>query len=246
MDMDKEEFIKNSRDWIKTNKKEIIKKFANDILPIPNVKPFVIFMAGSPGAGKTETSKNFITEFEQLYYSKSGKKHPSIHVVRIDPDEIREMIPGYDGANAELFQGPASLGVEKVYDYVMKKDLSVIVDGTLASYSVAYKNIEIALRKKRNVAIFYVYQDPLIAWKFTKAREDEDGRHISKARFVEAFFKAKINTNKLKKEFGNRIQVFLIIKNYSNATEKTEFNIENIDNYLKVNYTKQSLMKKIC
>ena len=244
LNMEAKEIIENSRAWIKLNKKEIIKKIVDNILPIPNVKPFVIFMAGSPGAGKTETSKNFIKELELLYDNILGKKSSSGRVVRLDADEIKEMIPGYRGSNSEMFQSASSLGMEKVYDYIISKNLCAIVDGTLASYKVATKNIEIAVRKKRNVAIFYVYQDPIVAWEFTKKREALDGRHISKSIFIEAFFKAKINTNKLKKDFGDKIQIFLIIKNFSNSTEKTEFNIENIDNYLKVKYTKQSLMKK--
>jgi len=244
--MENNELVEQSKSWVKANKKTIIERFVGNNSYIQDIDQFAIFMAGSPGAGKTEVSRWFIKEFIKLYLSKAEKKHPVPQITRIDPDEIREIIPGYNGANAELFQGAASLGVEKIYDYVMSKNLSVVVDGTLSNYSAAYKNIKRAVDKKRKVGVFYIYQDPIIAWDFTKKREETDGRHISKATFIESFFKARINTNKLKEDFGNKIQIFLIIKNYDNGIEKTKFNIDNIDNYLKIKYTKKSLTKKLC
>ncbi len=244
--MEEDELIEKSKSWIRSNKKMLIEKFIGDISYIPDVAPFSMFMAGSPGAGKTESSKRFIKDFIKRYNRETGNTKKQINVVRIDPDEIRELIPGYNGANAELFQGAVSLGVEKLYDYVIAKKLSVVVDGTFANYTVAHKNIKRAVDKKRKVGIFYIYQDPLVAWDFTKKREDEDGRHIKKATFIEAFFKAKINVNKIKADFGINIEVLLIIKNYKNDVYRTRFNVDNIDNYLKIKYTKKSLIEKIC
>jgi hypothetical protein len=57
------------------------------------------------------------------------------------------------------------------------------------------------LDKGRKVAIFYIYQDPLIAWKFTQIREKVEGRYIPKEAFIDAFFNAKENVEKMKKEF---------------------------------------------
>ena len=91
--------------------------------------------------------------------------------------------------------------------------------------------------------IFYIYQDPIIAWDFTKKREALEGRKIPKSAFIEAFFGAKENVNKIKEIFQDKIKIFLVVKNLNNDddTEKSKFNIDNIDNYLKVNYTKKSL-----
>ncbi|MEI8344422.1 MAG: zeta toxin family protein [Candidatus Moraniibacteriota bacterium] len=244
--MKEDELIEKSKSWIRSNKKMLIEKFIGDISYIPDIAPFSMFMAGSPGAGKTESSKRFIKDFIKRYNRETGNTKKQINVVRIDPDEIRELIPGYTGANAELFQGAVSLGVEKLYDYVIAKKLSVVVDGTFANYAVAHKNIKRAVDKKRKVGIFYIYQDPLVAWDFTKKREDEDGRRIKKTTFIEAFFKAKINVNKIKVDFGNNIEVLLIMKNYKNDVYRTRFNVDKIDNYLKIKYTKKSLIEKIC
>ena len=47
-------------------------------------------MAGSPGAGKTEYSKRFVD---------GVKKDTGASIVRIDGDEIREILPQYNGSN---------------------------------------------------------------------------------------------------------------------------------------------------
>ena len=55
--MDNEEIDKKAKEWIRVNVSELIKKFAS-VEKFPPVKnPFSMFMAGSPGAGKTEFSK---------------------------------------------------------------------------------------------------------------------------------------------------------------------------------------------
>lgn len=226
-----------SREWVKKNKKEIIGRFIGENKSSEN-KAFTVFMAGSPGAGKTETSKAFIANFK--------KANSEAFIARIDPDEIREIIPGYSGSNSDLFQSASSLGVEKLYDYVLKNNINAVIDGTLASYNVAYKNIGGSIKKNRITAIFYVYQDPLVAWRFTKIREKVEGRRISREVFIESFFSAKENVNKLKKVFGDKIRIFLIIKNFQSGMDKFHFNIDKVDNYLKIKYDKQSLNKKLC
>jgi len=64
--MDKDENLtKKAVEHIKANKKELIERFASlSIFPIENI-PVSVFMAGSPGAGKTEFSKNLIKSFEE-------------------------------------------------------------------------------------------------------------------------------------------------------------------------------------
>ena len=43
------------------------------------------------------------------------------------------------------------------------------------------------VEKHFRVTIFYVYQDPKIAWKFTQEREIAEGRHVPKKAFINAF-----------------------------------------------------------
>lgn len=60
----------------------------------PEANPVSVFMPGSPGAGKTEAS----IELLKL------KGADGTRVLRIDPDELREDLPGYTGENSWLFQ----------------------------------------------------------------------------------------------------------------------------------------------
>ena len=233
----KEDISEKSKKWVKENKKKLVETFVVDDEYYKSDKPFTIFMAGSPGAGKTEFSKGFIEEAKKL--------SPISRITRIDADEIKEIIPGYNGSNSDLFQGASSLGVEKLYDYVLKKNISAIVDGTLANYEVGYKNISRSIARGRKTGIFYIYQDPLIAWKFTKAREELEGRHIPKEAFINSLFSAKDSVNKLKKTFGKKLDIFLIIKDYNHNIQKTHFKIDRIDSHLKIKYTKESLSKKL-
>ena len=46
-------------EWVKQHKKDLFLKFANPAFYPQDLYPTTVFMAGSPGAGKTEFSKNF-------------------------------------------------------------------------------------------------------------------------------------------------------------------------------------------
>ncbi len=223
----------NAKKFIKDNKRLLIEKFAK-LESIPAKKnPFSMFMAGSPGAGKTEFSKSFI------------KASLLSSVVRIDADEVKKIIPQYNGRNSDVVQGASALGVEKIYDFVLKNNQNVIIDGTFANYKISYKNVERSIKKNRVVAIFYIYQDPLVAWDFTKKREKLEGRYVPKEVFIKSFFDAKENVNKIKADFKNKIMIFLIQKNHSNGIKKAWFNIKDIDNHLKIDYTIESLRLKL-
>jgi predicted ABC-type ATPase len=237
MDIKYSDVSKEAIEWVKKNKNIIIEKFCSLKDHPPSQKPFTIFMAGSPGAGKTEFSKSLIPQLQQ--------RDPECAIVRVDADEIRGLIPMYKGCNACELQSAASIGVEKIIDYVQKHNQNVIIDGTFASYSVSYNNVKRAILRNRDVGIFYLYQDPVLAWDFTQKREKVDGRNISKDVFIDAFFKAKENVNAIKHEFNEKIEINLIIKNFENGLEKTHFNIKNIDSYLKIDYNFKLLKDKL-
>ena len=194
--------------------------------------PFSIFMAGSPGAGKTEFSRSFI---ESLI-----SKNSPIKSVRIDADEIKLIIPQYNGSNSCAIQGASSLGVQKLFDFTLKHHQNVLVDETFSELEYCREDVARSFSRNRIVGIIYIYQDPLIAWKFTKIREKKEGRPIPKELFVNSFFASKENVNIVKKELPE-IKVFLVIKNYENDIEKMHFNIDNIDNFLTIPYTKNQL-----
>jgi UDP-N-acetylglucosamine kinase len=213
------------------NKKRVAKEFT-DINKYPSdIFPVSVFMAGSPGAGKTESSINLIASF--------SRNHTGI--LRIDTDEFRILLPNYSGKNSSLFQGATTIIAERIHDEALNNRQSFVFDGTLTNLKKARENIERSLKRKRHVQILYVYQDPKQAWDFVKAREMKDGRHIPKEVFIEEYFCARENANILKSEFGSRIKVDLIIKNIDGSDFDYRENIDKIDNYISEKYTKETL-----
>ena len=216
---------------IKKQRKKLIERFANSEEYIADTQPMSFFMAGSPGAGKTEISTRLSVHFTQK-------------PIRIDADEIRTFCEGYTGENSHIFQKAASKGVHILYDYALKKNINVILDGTFA-YHGALKNIKRSLDHGRKVEIYFVYQDPLKAWEFTKKREVIEHRKISKEIFIDSFIKAQENTNEAKKHFGSSIELNLIVNNFEKNLERLELNISSIDSFIKKIYTKNELNKLI-
>ncbi len=221
MNQFEESIKKKAIDYVKKNKKKIIEEVVGDANPVNNA--VAIFMAGSPGAGKTEFSKHFI---EQEFNNQN--------IVRIDPDEIRERLPGYNGKNAYLFQKAVIKAVEKVLDYVFAKNIHFLLDGTFSNQNVANKNIKRAIKHNRIIQINYVYQPPEIAWNFTQERELVMKRRITKEVFEDGLKNSRLVVANIKKEFKNRVIVDLITRNIKTNKYKYYFNrsvaeINNID-----------------
>lgn len=224
MSDENQKLFKEAEAYMKEHKRELIARFS-DPEKYHSVKhPISLFMAGSPGAGKTEISKRLIEQFADNAS------------VRIDADDIREMFPNYTGVNSHIFQRACTAGVNKLFDYVMEHNLNVILDGTFA-YERAMENIERSLKRNRRVIIYYIFQDPIVAWKFTKIREEIEGRRVSKEVFIHSFLRARENVNKAKAHFGKKIELNMIIKDFTNNFEKVFLNVSGIDKYLPKIYT---------
>jgi len=199
-------------------------------------------MVGAPGAGKTEFSRCLIRDRFGLN---------TTLIVRIDPDEIRTQIPTYIQGKAELFNRATIKGVELLIDHCFdrKLDKSFLLDGTLSNIEIARKNIDRALGRSRKVLIYFVYKDPVIAWDFTQKREKIEGRNIPKESFVNQYFGSIKTINLLKSEYGKQIQIDLVQLATPNSNTplitdyKFEFNISNIDGYIKTRYDKSKLME---
>jgi UDP-N-acetylglucosamine kinase len=226
------EITRQALKYVKDHRKDLIENFASKNKYPPDERPFSIFMAGSPGAGKTEFSKSLIKSLEQ---------DTEIKIVRIDADEIREMLPQFNGRNADLVQPAAALGVEKLFDYVQDNNQNIILDSTFANYEISRKNIERALRRRRIVVIAYVYQRPEIAWLFTKRREYLEGRFVPEQVFIDTFLNAKRNVERVKKEFGGAVTVLVVIKDWEYETKNVYTNVSEVEKYLPKSYTRSDL-----
>lgn len=213
------------------NKKPIARKLTDPAVYPPDAEPVSVFMAGSPGAGKTEASKELLNEF-------SADKA----ILRIDPDELRAEFTDYDGSNAWLFQGAASILVEKVLDFALDQSQSFVLDGTLSHYDVAERNIKRSLRKGRVVQILYVYQEPRLAWEFVQAREAKEGRRVPPEQFVDQYFAARETVNRLKREFGADIRVDLLLKNNDGSNRFYRNGVDQIDYHIPEKYDRNDVL----
>lgn len=215
--------------YIKTHEDVLISRFCPSSICHSVENPITLFMAGSPGAGKTEVSKGLVKRFHDA-------------PIRIDADEIRSMCRGYEGNNAHLFQKAANKGVNILYDYARHHSINCIVDGTFA-YKDAVGNVEKSLNRNRRVEIWFVYQDPIRAWEFTQAREARESRRVSKEIFIKGFFESRINVRMVKEKFREKIKLNVLIKDYVADTQNLllDVPIDELDHAIKNEYSEEIL-----
>lgn len=230
--------------FARRNKKSIAKKIVQGYSS--SDRPLAIFMAGAPGAGKTEYARQLVKEFNK----------DTQEVLHIDADELRSEFLEYTGSNSHEFQSAMIILVEKIVDLVFQNKISFILDGTLSSFSVADKNIRRAIKKGYQVWIFVINQDPIVSWEFTKKREQVEGRKITKEIFIKKLIGAIKTVQAIcdQEDFHNSVLVFPVEKTYNNQHNKPETQYHqpfyvgkgSIDRYMSQSYNEEELSKKLC
>lgn len=213
--------------FVRQHHKEVTQKFASESVFPHDPEPVSIFMAGSPGAGKTEFSRNLVKEF---------KTQPVI----IDADEIRTLLPGYTGANSYVFQKACTEVVNNLLHHTVKNGQNFVLDATFA-YKKSLENIETSFQRNRKVVIYYIYQDPVKAWELTKAREQQEHRLVTKEIFIVGYFGSRENVNLAKQRYGERIELNIVINDYESGVKKTRSNVDRLDGFLPGLYTVNEL-----
>ena len=226
-----EEISERAAQYAKENYKTIVKQATEKFDPEEN--PVSSFMAGSPGAGKTEISIRLLKNTN--------------NILRIDTDELRNHFRecGYQGDNSHLFQKAATKLVHEIHDQALKKKLSFLLDSTFSSETMARKNIERSLKRKRAVVILFVYQPPLQAWHFVQKREQVEGRRIRPEDFAEKFCASREVVDKMKKEFQKKITVRLICKNIDGTEKFYRKNVERIGDHISEKYNEEQILNEI-
>lgn len=172
--------------YVKEKKKELVR--IN--LPVQERGDRSFFMAGSPGAGKTEFAK---TSFDE-----------EINI--IEADRIRKTMPYYKGYNSFLFQRASSKAVNILLEHCFKLHLSFVLDGNFAILKNQQENIARCLKRDYQVTILFVYRSPKQALEFTEIREEKEGRKISEKVFIDKSLGA-IETTKHFIGYNTRINV---------------------------------------
>lgn len=134
----------------------------------------VLFMAGSPAAGKTELLNRLISE------------HKMTNFVRIDADDFRWWFPYYNEKNSIEYQKPASRMVEKTYCHALKDGFQIIMDSTFSSTSIAQQNFDRAFKEGYQVILNYVYFEPALAWQYAQSRTRHVPLEVLKKNFLKS------------------------------------------------------------
>jgi len=105
----------------------------------------------------------------------------------------------------------------------------------------ALNNIENSLKHHRNVEIYFIYQDPLLSWEFTKERELKGKRNVPKSIFIKTYIKSMENVTDAKSSFGVKIKLNIVIKDFKKGLNSLELNKDKLENYIPKLYTKKEL-----
>lgn len=113
-------------------------------------------------------------------------------------------------------------------------------------YTDFLENLQRAINRGRSVGIIYLYQDPFVAWNYTKKREQIEGRTVPKSVFIKAYFSARTNVRIAKEQFGDNITLDVFEKDENNDFErKAHLNVRNFHDYIKEKYTPDFLEQNL-
>lgn len=236
-----ERLSRHASSWMRRNKTKrmLVEKFIALEENPSQENPILFFTAGSPGAGKTEFLKGLSQRVE------NSELAP---IAIIDPDEIRNLIPEYDGSNSYLFQNAVSIGISDLFRKAVSRKQNFALDGTFSNFQRAKQNIDQALTNYGNATIYYLFQIPSVAWEFTKKREALEGRNIRISDFVEKLIDSKETVEKIKKKYNDKIKLHLVVKDFNDTEQNSEItnvflDISDIEEYLDFIYTKDNVLK---
>ncbi|WP_373847932.1 zeta toxin family protein [Delftia acidovorans] len=231
-----------SRNRAKLIRTEVARRVVTFEAYKPEPTPTSIFMAGTPGSGKTEWRVNFFREQKSK-------------IVHIDPDDFRCILPCYTGNNSHLFQSSVSLITERILDKTFEKGLNFVLDGTLSSWASAQKNIKRSLDRNRLVQVYFMHQDPVMSWQFSQARELVEGRRITVDAFVNSYFGCKNVLQQIlsDEEFSlaikeKKLSIDMLIRNSDRSRSiewQPRISISNMKNIFPEHFTEAALRGKI-
>lgn len=171
---------------------EIINKFKKEVVCINNDKPIAIFMGGSPASGKS----SFLRKYSPFLLKEE--------ILKIDADEIRAMLPEYEGWNA----CQTHLETKDIVNILLSNknigipcDFDIIYDGTMNSVKSYIPLMDIL--RKRGYKIFIVFMDNVpkdVIIKRALDRYKKSGRFVPLEVIEDFFSKGKTAFNELKKD----------------------------------------------
>ncbi|WP_455155364.1 zeta toxin family protein [Streptococcus vestibularis] len=219
----------DSKAYAKEHKQAFIAKVVKGKVPVLEEK-LAIFMAGTPGAGKTEVVESLM-EFAN-----------DEELCVIDSDRFRAQFPGYNGSNSSDFQPGATYLVNTTFDYLLKEGYSFILDGTFGAHQdVVIRNVKRALKRDYHVILCFVYQEPLRAWLFTKSRTKLEGRKVPKEVFIRSYVQMIDNLSIVKETFNDAISYRVVDNSVGYVKGRMPRMVDDLLDVVPRFYTRQEL-----
>jgi len=192
LNLTENEIQKEALEYFKKNKKRIFETFIENKTDTKRI----CFSAGASGAGKSEFVKTF---------------NEKVKLNVVDTDEIRKLFPYYSGANADLFQRASIKTVEYLLDNCFKHNYAFILDTNLASFEVADKNIQRALKREYQIEIFFIYRNYEDCKRLTEIREKNENRKVPDSVFNQKAIGSLDTFKKLVEAYGSMPNIYLLI-----------------------------------
>ena len=172
--------------------KKIINSFTDELICIQQDEPIAILMGGSPASGKS----SFLRKYAPYLLKEE--------LLRIDADEVRSMLPEYEGWNASQ----THLETKDIVNTLLSDrtigipcEFDLIYDGTMNN-TKSYKPL-IQLLKELGYRIFVVYIDNVpyeVIKKRALERYKKSGRFVPMEVIDDFFEKGKTALNKIKSQ----------------------------------------------
>lgn len=186
--------------WAKANRKDLARVFFAKKKITESTEKIAIFMAGSPGAGKTEFISRLLTEEQESSY------------YVIDLDEIRQWMPEYRWNYAEKYTRWAIKILEMIFDECVSNNYNFILDGTFTNTDVIDRNICRLIDKGYTIHVFYIHTQPYLAWVFTLLRWSDDKRRIPITEFIRYYHLAYQNILLAEEKYDGKIHIHVAQK----------------------------------
>ena len=189
----------------------------------------LIFVAWAPWAWKSEFINSVLD---------------CTNFIVIDIDEYRKYFDWYNWKNAREYQDCSSRVATKIYDYCIKNNLKVIFDGTLTS-NMGIKNIQKWHKKWRKMWIVLIYQDPIISYAFTKARQIQNTRNVDIKTFIKIYYNSILYCFDVIRKYKS-IQIVVASKSKNRDWKQNVFTDKSkFDKYYGVEYNSDVLKESL-
>jgi len=158
----------------------IISEYLNDVTikkatPVGNVPPTYTMFGGRGGSGKGSFTKP--TDKGGLHVVDENR------VIKLDADEIKGKLPGYEGWNAFLYHEESSYLFDTITDMARDLRLNIVHDMTLKTTKTALKRAREFKSGGYNIEGYYMFLPPQEAAKRAISRfytrdKDFSGRFV--------------------------------------------------------------------